>query len=127
MAKEFTYRGHTVDQLKQMELDAFAKLLPARQRRSLKRGIKEQQKTLLEDLRKAGDAIVKTHVRNMVILPEMIGKRISIYDGKDFNLVDIKPEMVGHYLGEFSLTRERVAHSGPGIGATRGTKFISVK
>ncbi len=127
MAKEFTYRGCTVDQLKKMGLDDFAKLLPARQRRSLTRGIKEQQKTLLEDLRKAGDAIVKTHVRNMVILPEMIGKRISIYDGKDFNLVDIKPEMVGHYLGEFSLTRERVAHSGPGIGATRGTKFISVK
>ena len=127
MAKEFTYRGYTVDQLRKMELDEFAKLLPARQRRSLKRGIKEQQKTLLEDLRKAGDSIVKTHVRNMVILPEMIGKRISVYDGKDFNLVDVKPEMVGHYLGEFSLTRERVAHSGPGIGATRGTKFISVK
>lgn len=127
MAKEFTYKGYNIDQLRKMGLDEFAKLLPARQRRSLKRGIKEQQKTLLEDLRKAGDAIVKTHVRNMIVLPEMVGKKISVYDGKDFNLVDVKPEMMGHYLGEFSLTRERVAHSGPGIGATRGTKFISVK
>jgi small subunit ribosomal protein S19 len=63
----------------------------------------------------------------MIIVPEMVGRRFMIHDGKDWNIVDILPEMVGHYLGEFSMTRERVSHSGPGIGATRGTKFISVK
>lgn len=127
MVKEFTYKGHTVEELKKMSLDDFAKLLPARKRRSLRRGFTEKQKKLLKIVRGKRKEIIRTHVRDIIIIPEFIGKKFAIHDGKDWNVVEIVPEMIGHYLGEFSLTRERVQHSGPGIGATRGTKFISVK
>ena len=127
MVKEFTYKGHTVEELKKMSLDDFAKLVPARKRRSLRRGFTEKQKKLLKIVRGKRKEIIRTHVRDIIIIPEFIGKKFAIHDGKDWNVVEIVPEMIGHYLGEFSLTRERVQHSGPGIGATRGTKFISVK
>ena len=126
--KEFTYKGHTLEELQKMSLEEFIKMLPARQRRSLKRGFSEPQKIFIKKVRKAqGDKLIRTHVRNMIILPEFVGKKFAIHDGKDWNVVGIKPEMIGHYLGEFSITREKVTHSGPGIGATRGTKFVSVK
>ena len=128
MAKVFYFHGKTWEELKNMPLEEFMKLLPARKRRSLKRGLNDSQKTLLKTIRAAKpDKMIRTHVRSMIIVPEMVGKRFMVHDGKDWNIVDIVPEMLGHYLGEFSLTRERVVHSGPGIGATRGTKFISVK
>ncbi len=128
MAKEFKFKGKTVEELKKMSLEEFAELLTARARRTIKRGFKEPQKTLLKKLRKKGDKkIVRTHVRDMIIIPEMLGKKIAIHNGKEWNVVEIKPEMLGHYLGEFAITRKRVIHSGPGIGATRSTKFASMK
>ena len=48
--------------------------------------------------------VVKTHLRNMVVVPEMTGSVVGVYNGKTFNQVEIKPEMVGHYLGEFSIS-----------------------
>ena len=74
-----------------------------------------------------GQKPIRTDVRSMIIIPEFVGKIFAIHNGKDWNTVVIKPEMLGHYLGEFANTRKRVMHSGPGIGATRGTKFIAVK
>jgi len=128
MAKVFYFHGKTWEEIKGMSLEEFMKLLPARKRRSLKRGLNDSQKILLKTIRNAKpDKMIRTHVRSMIIVPEMVGKRFMVHDGKDWNIVDVLPEMLGHYLGEFSLTRERVTHSGPGIGATRGTKFISVK
>lgn len=128
MAKAFYFHGKTWDELKSMPLEEFIKLLPARKRRSLKRGMNDAQKNLLKVIRKSKpDKAIRTHVRSMIIIPEMVGRRFMVHDGKDWNIVDIIPEMLGHYLGEFSITREKVSHSGPGIGATRGTKFISVK
>ncbi len=128
MAKVFYFHGKTWEEVKNMPPEEFMKLLPSRKRRSLKRGLNDSQKTLLKTIRNSKpDKMIRTHVRSMIIVPEMVGKRFMIHDGKDWNIVDIIPEMLGHYLGEFSLTRERVKHSGPGIGATRGTKFISVK
>jgi len=128
MAKVFYFHGKTWEQIKSMSFEEFLTLLPSRKRRSLKRGLNDSQKILLKTIRNAKpDKMIRTHVRSMIIVPEMVGKRFMIHDGKDWNIVDILPEMLGHYLGEFSLTRERVTHSGPGIGATRGTKFISVK
>jgi small subunit ribosomal protein S19 len=128
MAKVFYFHGKTWEDVKNMSFEEFMKLLPSRKRRSLKRGLNDSQKILLKTIRNAKpDKMIRTHVRSMIIVPEMVGKRFMIHDGKDWNIVDILPEMLGHYLGEFSLTRERVTHSGPGIGATRGTKFISVK
>jgi small subunit ribosomal protein S19 len=135
MVKQFQFRGYTLEELKQMSIEEFAKLLTARERRALKRGLTEQQKKLLENIRKYPDKFHKTHVRDMVILPEMVGAKIGVYvggaakeqqSGKWASIV-ITPEMIGHRLGEFAITTRRVKHSAPGIGATRGSKFIASK
>jgi small subunit ribosomal protein S19 len=128
MAKIFYFHGKTWDEIKSMPFEEFMKIVSARKRRSLRRGMTDAQKTLLKTVRTAKpDKMIKTHVRSMIIIPELVGKKFMVHDGKDWNIVDVTPEMLGHYLGEFSQTRERVSHSGPGIGATRGTKFVSVK
>lgn len=124
--KEFTYKGKTLDELKKMSLNEFAELVPARQRRSLKRGLTEQQKILLGNIRK-GKKNIETHCRDMIILPEMIDRVIKVHSGKTFMPVTIQNEMIGHYLGEFVLTRKKVAHSAPGIGATRSSASLSVR
>ncbi|MBI1935156.1 30S ribosomal protein S19 [Candidatus Woesearchaeota archaeon] len=124
--KEFTFKGKTAEELKSMSLNELAQLLTARQRRSLKRGFTEQQKILLGKIR-GNEKNIETHCRDMIILPEMIGSSIKVHQGKEFVLLAIGPEMVGHYLGEFALTRKKVAHSAPGIGATRSSASLSVK
>ncbi len=130
----FKYRGYTLDELKRMNMDQFIQLLPARARRSLKRGLPQRQKKLLERLRRAyrakkrgKDLITRTQVRDMIIFPEMVGLKIAVYNGKEFQTVEILPDMIGHYLGEFSLTRKRVQHGSPGIGATRSSKYVPLK
>ena len=124
--KEFTLRGKTIEELKNMSLNELSQLLTARQRRTIKRDFTEQQKILLKKLR-ANVKNIETHCRDMIILPEMIGKMIKVHQGKEFIPVTIEPDMVGHYLGEFILTRKKVAHSAPGIGATRSSASLSVK
>jgi len=126
MARIFTYKGKTVEELKKMSLEEFAKIIPSRERRNLLRGLTEKEKKFLERLRKS-DKPVRTHLREMVIIPEMIDKRVLLYNGKEWVLVLIKPEMVGHRLGEFTLTRKKVLHSAPGVGATRASKFLPLK
>jgi len=126
MAKVFYFHGKTVDELKKMSLNEFAKLLPSRMRRSIKRGLSEKQKKFLEKLRKS-EKPVKTHCRDMIVLPEMVGKTVMVHAGKEWIKVEITPERIGHYLGEFALTRKKVTHSGPGIGATRSSKFVALK
>ncbi len=130
----FKYRGYTLEDLKKMNMDQFIQLLPARARRSLRRGLPPRQKKLLERLRRAyrakkrgKDLLTRTHVRDMIIFPEMVGLKIGVYNGRLFEIVVIKPEMIGHYLGEFSLTRRRVQHGSPGIGATRSSKYVPLK
>jgi small subunit ribosomal protein S19 len=130
----FHFRGYTLDDLKKMNMDEFIQLLPARARRSLKRGLPPRQKKLLERLRRAyrakkrgKDLLTRTHVRDMIIFPEMVGLKIGVYNGRGFEVVEIMPEMIGHYLGEFSLTRKRVQHGSPGIGATRSSKYVPLK
>ena len=123
--KEFTYHGKTVAELNKLSLKEFAELLPSRQRRTLHRGLSENNKKLLEDIRKHSN--VKTHCRDMVILPEMVGKTVKVYSGKEFVPVIIGSEMLGHYLGEFVLTRRKVVHHAPGIGATKSSGALSVK
>lgn len=124
--KEFTYKGKTLEELKKMSINEFKELLPARQRRSLKRGFTDQQKRLLKRVRNKENNI-ETHCRDMIILPEMIGFMVRVYNGKEFVAVGITEEMLGHYLGEFALTRQKVEHSAPGIGATRSSASLSVK
>ena len=134
MPKEFRYKGYTLEELQKMPMDEFIKLLPARQRRSLLRGLTEAQRILLEKIRKAKKAmkegkkvVIKTHVRDMIILPEMVGLTIHVYNGKEFVPVEIKPEMIGHYLGEFAITCKPVKHGAPGIGASRSSMYVPLK
>lgn len=112
--KEYYYKGKTLEELKKMDLTEFATLLPARLRRSLKRGLTEQQKILLKKIAKK-EKNIKTHCRDMVILPQMVGITISVHQGKEFVPVNIHPEMIGHVLGEFALTRKKVTHSAPSV------------
>jgi small subunit ribosomal protein S19 len=126
MARVFTYKGKTSEELQNMSLEEFARLVPSRQRRSLLRGMNDKQKKFLERLRKS-DKPLRTHLRNLIIIPEMIGKRILIHSGKDWQAVDVKVEMLGKRLGEFVLTRKRVSHSSPGVGATKSSKFLPLK
>ncbi len=112
-----------------MNLEEFSLLLPARQRRNLNRGLTKQEKKLLEAIRanKDKNKFIRTHVRDMIILPEMVGTKIGIHNGKEFKPVMIEEAMIGHYLGEFSQTRNKVKHSAPGLGATRSSKFVAQK
>jgi small subunit ribosomal protein S15e len=110
-------------------------MFPARLRRKINRGITRKPTALLKKLREAKKAapagekpaVVKTHLRTMIILPEMIGSICGVYNGKTFIGVEVKPEMVGHYLGEFALTYKPVRHGRPGIGATHSSRFTPLK
>lgn len=123
--KEFSYRGKSLDELKKMSVQDFARLVPARSRRSLLAENEDAAK-VHRALKKKNDRI-RTHCRDVVILPYMVGKTIEVYNGKVFSPVQIQAEMIGHYLGEFVLTRSRVSHNAPGIGATKSTSNVSVK
>jgi len=126
MAKEMKWKGMDEEEIKTLELKAFMKYVPARARRSLKRGFTEPQKSLLKRIQ-ADNNNIKTHCRNMVIIPSMLGKLIRVYNGKDFVPVTIITDMLGHYLGEFSHTRRKVSHGSAGVGATRSSKAISAR
>jgi len=200
MPKKFAYRGHTFEELQAMSMDDFIHILPSRQRRSLRRGLTPDQRSLLENVRTAKEAqkegekavvkthardtiilpemvdatimvhngkefspverqrrslrrgltpdqrsllenvrtakeaqkegekaVVKTHARDTIILPEMVEATIMVYNGKEFNPVEITPEMIGHYLGEFSVTNRPVKHGSPGIGASRSSMYVPLK
>ncbi len=124
--KEFIFKGKKVEELKQLSIEEFSQLVTSRQRRSLKRGFTEAQKSLMKKIQKNAKNI-ETHCRDMVIIPEMLGMTIKVHSGKEFVPILIQPEMLGHFLGEFVMTRKRVAHSSPGVGATRSSSAISVK
>ena len=132
--KIFMYRGHSIEELQGMSMDEFIKLLPSRQRRSLQRGLSQTQRTLLENVRTAKKdakegqkASVKTHARDMIVLPEMVGVTLLIHNGKEFTPVDVEPEMMGCYLGEFAITNKPVRHGSPGIGASRSSMYVPLK
>ena len=124
--EEFTYRGYTLAKLKKMSLGDLADLLGARQRRKLKRELRSSEEKLLERS-KTDKESVKTHLRDAIILPSMVGKKIGIHNGKGFEFVEITTEMIGHYLGEFALTRKKVLHGSAGVGATRSSKYVPLK
>ncbi|XP_026192626.1 40S ribosomal protein S15 [Cyclospora cayetanensis] len=133
--RTFSYRGVDLEKLVTLPLDKLVDLLRARQRRKFSRGINMKALPLMNKLRNAkkhlpyGEKppVVNTHLRNVVVVPEMIGSVIGIYNGKQFINVEIKPEMVGYYLGEFSMSYKPVRHGKPGIGATHSSRFIPLK
>jgi small subunit ribosomal protein S19 len=124
--KVFTYRGYTIEELKEMPIEEFKDLLPSNKRRNIDRGFTSSQESFLRHLRRV-EGTVRTHRRDMIILPEMVDRTIAIHNGKEFKEVTITAEMLGHNLGEFALTRHSVAHTGPGVGATRSSKFMPLK
>merc|ERR1711874_301887 len=121
--RKYTYRGVDLDQLLDMSPEQLMELFNCRARRRYSRGLTRKPMTLVKRLRKAKKEappmekpeVVKTHLRNMIIIPEMIGSIVGVYNGKTFNQVEIKPEMIGHYLGEFSIPYKPVKHGRPGI------------
>ena len=134
MPKIFTYRGYTSQQLQQMPMDDFIKILPSSARRSLLRVPPDEQRKLREKIRKVNrepgkgeKTAIKTHCRETVILPEMIGLTIHVYNGKEFIPVEVTPEKIGHRLGEFAISNKRVAHGMPGIGASRSSMYVPLK
>ncbi len=134
MPKDFIYRGHSLDSLLSLSMDEFINILPSRQRRSLQRGLTPEQRILLEKIREAKETqnkgknvAVKTHVRDVIILPEMVGAKVSVHNGKEFIPLEIKPAMIGHYLGEFAITNKPVRHGTPGIGASRSSMYVPLK
>lgn|SRR3989344_1334214 len=127
MPKIFSFKGHSLDDLKKMTIEELARVLTSRERRTLKRGLTDPQKKLLENVRKNPNEFHKTHARDMIILPEMVGVKFGVFNGKEWINVIVTPEMIGRRLGDFSISIKRVKHSAPGIGATRGSKHIPLK
>ena len=125
MARIQNWHGKTKEEVAVMDVNDFAQYIPSRSRRKIKRGFTAMEKVLLKDIAKADN--VKTHCRDMVILPVMLDKKVEVYSGKGFIPVQVTLDMLGHRLGEFVLTRSSVKHSAPGIGATRSSAAISVK
>jgi len=133
--RKFTYRGVDLDQLLDMNNEGLMELFTCRIRRKFSRGLKRKPMALIKKLRKKKKEapvnekpdVVKTHLRNMIVVPEMTGSIVGVYNGKVFTQVEIKPEMIGHYLGEFSISYKPVKHGRPGIGATHSSRFIPLK
>ena len=110
-------------------------LVHCRARRRFQRGLKRKPMGLIKKLRKAkkeaepGEkpATVKTHLRDMIIVPEMIGSVCGVYNGKVYNTIEIKPEMIGHYLAEFAISYKPVRHGRPGAGGSAASRFVPLK
>ena len=127
MAKELKWKGLTEEQAKALDLPAFLALVPSRERRSITRAMKTEDWQALNSAIESGKSNVKTHVREFVILPSMLGKTIAVYTGKEFVRVICTLEMLGHRRGEFALTRRGVSHSGAGVGSTRSSKAATAR
>merc|ERR1711959_482216 len=133
--KKYTYRGIPLEELLDKSGTELMELFNARQRRRLSRGMGIKYRNFIRKLRKAktntpfGEKpqVIKTHLRNQIVMPEMVGSVAGVYNGKVFNAVEIKPEMIGHYLGEFAITYKPTRHGRPGIGSTNSSRFIPLK
>jgi small subunit ribosomal protein S19 len=135
LVREFKFKGYAPEQLQSLSIENLLPLLNARQRRSLdkrvstymnddKRKLREKMKLAREGKLKGN---IRTHARDMIILPDMVGLTIHVHNGKEFALVSIKPEMIGHYLGEYAITNKRVQHGAPGVGASRSSLYVPLK
>lgn len=143
MVKEFEYRGVALADLEKMPIDKLRGLLGARQRRSLKRGVTDGKRKVIARMRAARAASaaaggprdgdggapprIRTHLRDLIVLPFMVGTTVHVYNGKEFKEIEVKPEMIGHYIGEYSLSGRRVSHGAPGVGASRSSLYVPLK
>jgi small subunit ribosomal protein S19 len=135
LVREFRFRGYSVDQMKSMSIESLLPLMNSRQRRSLDKRVakymNDEKRKLREEMKLSREgklsSPIKTHVRDMIILPDMIDLTINVHNGKDFSPIQIRPEMIGHYLGEYSITNKRVQHGAPGVGASRSSLYVPLK
>jgi len=126
--RQFTYRGKTLDELKELDVREFAKYLRSRERRSVMRHFDLIERFLKKCERaEAKGKSIRTHLRDLIIVPKMVGLAIYVHNGQNFSQVRITAEMIGHRLGEFAVTRKQVKHGAPGVGATRSSAALSVK
>jgi small subunit ribosomal protein S19 len=135
LVREFKFKGYTPEQLQSLSIENLLPLLNSRQRRSLDKRVStymnDDKRKLREKVKLARDGKLKgnirTHARDMIILPDMVGLTIHVHNGKEFAQVAIKPEMIGHYLGEYAITNKRVQHGAPGVGASRSSLYVPLK
>ena len=131
MVKTFSYKGKSVEELQKIPNEELFLLLNSRQRRSLKRGLSDNKKKLMSEIKLAKEGKnknpIKTHQRDLIILPNMIGVTINVFSGKEFMPITISAEMIGHYIGEYVITNKRVSHGAPGVGASRSSLYVPLK
>ena len=129
MVKEFTYHVLSKEELSNIPNEKLLKLFTARVRRSLTRGtMSDDKKKLMEELKDENNKNpIKTHLRDVIILPYMVGVTVHIFSGKEFVPIIITIQMVGHYLGEYVITNKRVNHGAPGVGASRSSLYVPLK
>ena len=125
--KEFTYRGMTLEKLKELTFDEFITIVPSRQRRSFKRGLSIEQAKIINDSNNKPDKVIRTHRREMIIIPQFVGRTFAVHNGKEFVSLEIMPEMIGLCFGKLAPTRTSRTHTGPGVGATKSSKFMPLK
>jgi len=126
--KQFTFKGKTIDELKTLSVRQFAGLIKSRNRRTVLRNFQQVEDFVNRAREKISKGKrVKTHKRDLIIVPELIGMKIQIYNGNKFVPVEVTGEMLGHKFGEFAPTRARIKHSKAGVGATKGSKHKSKK
>lgn len=126
--REFTYRGKTLEELREMDTREFARLVKSRQRRAILRQFSEIENFVTNCRQKTEkNKAIKTHLRHLIIAPKMVGYKIMIYNGKQFIPIVIMQEMLGHRLGEFAVTRQKVIHGAAGIGATKSSMAKATK
>jgi small subunit ribosomal protein S19 len=126
--KEFKYRGKTIEELKKLDVREFAKLLRSRNRRTVLRQFQEIEK-FVEKAKKKNEKgkKIRTHDRYLIIVPELVGMKLQVYNGNQFIIFEVTGEMLGHRFGEFAPTRARIKHTKAGVGATKGSKHKSKK
>ena len=133
--KKFSYRGNDLKKLIDMNMDEMSQQLRSRQRRKLRRKMGTKYARFINKLLEAkkhtaqGEkpVAIKTHLRDCIVLPSMVQSVINIHKGNGYSNIEVKPEMIGYYLGEFAVTYKRVSHGKPGVGATHSSKFVPIK
>ncbi len=114
-SKDKFFRGKNVEDLKSLGTREFAKLVKSRERRTILRNYDVLEAFMKRmDMKEAKGKLMKTHDRTIIIMPRMVDKRIGVYNGKEFINVNITHEMLGHRLGEFSMTRKIAKHTSLG-------------
>ncbi len=129
ITKELTFRGKKLPELQALSVAEFAKLCTSRARKSLlKNGVNKKMLKKVEAFKKNPKAkAIRTHRRDWVIVPAMIGAKFAVHKGKEFESIEITVKMLGHYLGEFALTRKKLQHGKAGIGATKSSTAVTAR